>query len=133
MTQTGDPPPTRQLLALLARLEATTESALRAVDEDDAELLFHLVERRQQILHQAAPLLQEVVLLRQGGEAASDQEAAELRALEQAGHTVRAQDRRLLAEMALLRKQIGGELKQMGIAAAARTAYAPTTAPAAGR
>lgn len=127
--QEAEPPPLGELLALFARFAAISEEAFQALETDDAEELARLMEQREALLAQAAPLLREAHLLRQRSEALSGDEEGVLQAVVLAGKALVEIDRRLLAEAGLLRKQISGELRQMGRAAAARSAYASPSPP----
>lgn len=127
--QAAGPSPLGELLALFARFASLSEDAFQALEVDDAEGLARLMEQREALLAQTAPLLREAHLLRQRSEALSGSDEAALQAVARAGQALVEIDRRLLAEAGLLHRQISGELRQMGRAAAARSAYTSPALP----
>lgn len=111
----------RRTLDLLVQLAEATTDALSALERGELAALDEHVERRGGVLARCAPLMQELGLLHQRGEAV-DVVAEVVRA----GRAVQAQERRLLLELSRHQGAVADELRRMSSADAAHAAY---TAP----
>lgn len=125
ITQCTELPAVRELLSRFAQLSEVTVGALQALDRGEVDEVAAFVERREQILALAAPLLQEVKLLRQRSGAVTEPDlGAALAAVARAGREVHTQSQHLIAGVSARKSAISAELKQMGSADAAHAAYA---------
>ena len=127
----AEPPTVRELLARFGRLSQVTEEALWALARGEVDQLTELVDQREEMLAPIAPLLREVVLLRQRSERVPEPGLrSALAEVEKAGRDLLLQSQQLMEEISLRKSEIAAELTGMSRAAAARTAYSrPAPSP----